>query len=206
MTLQAIALQIDADVRDTTESEMELINASEKRTQGFLRRSRGVTALLRSDPHAFCRSMRMLRCLGILQGHSFCEWGSGIGTMTALAALSGFDAYGIEREAAFIAEARALCCDFSLAASFVCGSFVPPQIAERFSVVGTYGATDWSITMGLDVYGVLGRRCSEMDLIYAYPWPREITLYEQLFDLTAKKEAVLWLHRQGERPSVMIKT
>jgi len=205
VALQVTRLAIEVDGEDIRELEKGLIRDAEARIRSFLRGSPDVTTLLSSDPGAFCRGLTTLRRQGILRGGNFCEWGSGIGLIAGLAALNGFQAYGVEREAAFVAEARALCRDFSLAANFVCGSFVPPEVAGRFAVVGTYGATDWRVTRELDVYEALGRRCSEMDLIYAYPWPREVTLYEQLFDLTAKKGAALWLYRQGERSSLSVK-
>jgi hypothetical protein len=206
MPLQAIDLKIDPDVQDTTECEQELIAAADARKRSFLRRRPDITTLLNSDPDAFCHGVRELLHRGILGGLSFCEWGSGIGMISALAAQNGLEAYGVEMEADFVAEARALCCDFALATTLACGSFVPAETANDFHVVGTYGATDWRITTDLDVYGLLGRRCSEMDLIYAYPWPREVALYEQLFDLTAHKDAILWLYRQGDTARLLVKT
>jgi hypothetical protein len=205
MTLKAIGLRIDLDVGDISESERELIAAGEMRIRSLLVRKPDVTTLLASDPQAFCRGLKALRRQGILKGRYFCDWGSGIGLISGLAALNGFEAYGVEVEAAFVAEADALCSSFSLTASFVRGSFVPSDISGCFGVLGTYGATDWSITRELDVYDALGRNCAAMDLIYAYPWPREVHLYERLFDLTAKKGAVLWLYRHGERPSLVVK-
>src|SRR2546423_1671474 len=58
-------------------------------------------------------------------GGRFCEWGSGFGVVTCLAAMIGFDACGIEIEPDLVAAARRLAADFDLSAEFVCGSFVP---------------------------------------------------------------------------------
>ena len=98
-----------------------------------------------------------------------------------------------------------MCRDFSLRAEFVCGSVIPGAIREHFAVIGTYGARDWQVTKEINVYHALGRQCSEMDLMPAYPGPREVALYEQLFDLTAKTGAVLWLYRQGLSSRVVVK-
>ena len=205
MTLQAIELDMSEGFESLSEPEQLFIEAAAEHVRSFLSRNRNVTTLLGSDPQAFCLGLKALRRQGILRGRNFCDWGSGIGVISGLAALNGFDAYGIELEPAFVIEADALCRDFSLPAKFVCGSFVPAGIDESFGVVGTYGATDWRITRGRDVYDVLGRHCSEMDLIYAYPWPREVALYEQLFDLAARSGAILWLYRQGEGPRLLVK-
>lgn len=204
MTLEALSLATDRD--SPTAAEEVLVAAGEARIASFRDRNPAVTTLLTSDPRAFCAGLHALHRQHILAGSRFCDWGSGIGLLCALAALNGLDAHGIESEAAFVAEADGLCRDFSLAARFVCGSFVPAESSERFRVVGTYGATDWRAEEGRDVYAELGRRCAEMDLIYAYPWPRELPLYEQLFDVTARPGAVLWLYRHGDSPKLMIKT
>lgn len=179
--------------------------AATRRHEGFLARNPGVTTLLGSDPFAFCAGLRALRGLDQLIGRRFCDWGSGLGTMTALAALNGLDATGIEIEPAFVAEARALCAELAVPARFACGSFIASDLGERFAVTGTYGATRWAIPPPPDAYSLLGTRVSEMDLIYAYPWPREVALYEHLFELTARRGAVLWLYLQGEAPRLLVK-
>src|SRR5262245_50345847 len=58
-------------------------------------------------------------------GGRFCEWGSGFGVVTCLAAMIGFDACGIEIEPELVDAARRLAEDFELSAEFVCGSFIP---------------------------------------------------------------------------------
>lgn len=185
--------------------EQAFLAAATRRGEDLLTRNPLATTLLRSDPLAFCAGLRALRDLDLLAGRRFCDWGSGIGTMTGLAALNGFDATGIEIEPAFVAEARALCAEVSVPARFSCGSFISSSLAGRFSVTGTYGATHWAVPPPPDAYHLLGISASEMDLIYAYPWPREVALYEQLFELTARHGAVLWLYRQGEAPRVLVK-
>ncbi|MCU0834568.1 MAG: hypothetical protein MUC77_09045 [Chromatiaceae bacterium] len=188
-----------------SEREQALIAAAARRGQDLLARNPGVTTLLGSDVFAFCAGLRALRQLDLPAGPRFCDWGSGIGTMTALAALNGLDAYGIEIEPAFVTAARALCAELAVPARFACGSFLSSDLAGRFAVTGTYGATHWAVPPPPDAYSLLGARISEMDLIYAYPWPREVALYERLFELTARRGAALWLYRQGEPPRVLVK-
>ena len=188
-----------------SDREQAFIAAATHRSEDFLAQNPGVTTLLRSDPVAFCAGMRALRGLDLLTGRRFCDWGSGIGTMTGLAGLNGLEAMGIEIEPAFVAEARALCAELAVPARFACGSFIASDLGERFAVPGIYGATDWQVPAPPDAYSLLGTSVSEMDLIYAYPWPREVALYEHLFELTARRGAVLWLYLQGEAPRLLVK-
>lgn len=205
MTLQRIDLDPGDATQGESQSEQLFIESATERARRFLSHNPGITTLLGSDPRAFCFGLRALRQNGVLRGGNFCDWGSGIGLMAGLAALNGFSAYGIELEPAFVTEAESLCRQFSLPVKFVSGSFVPAGLDECFGVAGTYGATNWKATRQRDVYHELGKRCAEMDLIYAYPWPREVALYEHLFDATAKSGAVLWLFCQAEGPRLSVK-
>jgi hypothetical protein len=206
MTLRALQLSLCADAGELSESERAFIGLAAARRRAFLARNPDVTTLLGSDPVAFGRGLKKLLRRGLVSGRSFCDWGSGMGTIAGLAAINGMNAHGIELEPRFVEAAAALCRDDGLPVSFVCGSFVPAGLEERFRVVGTYGATDWDACRERDAYRALGTSIAEMDLIYAYPWPREVRLYEALFDLAARPGAVLWLYRQGEEPRLLTKT
>ncbi len=185
--------------------EAAWIAAVQARAARFQAQHPEVRTLLASDPQAFCAGLRALRRHGHLNGLKFCDWGCGLGTLVGLAALQGFQSYGIEREPLFVTEAQALLRQFSLPAQIVAGSFIPKDLGNRFRVVGTYGATDWQPPEE-DAYQALGIACKEMDWIYAYPWPREVDLYAQLFDTLARPGALLWLYRQGAAPLFYEKT
>src|SRR4051812_3621329 len=58
-------------------------------------------------------------------GTLFCEWGSGFGVVTCLAALLEFDAYGIEADSNLVRASRRLAADFELPVVFAKGSFIP---------------------------------------------------------------------------------
>ena len=203
MSLTAITLNIEPE--SPTPAEATWIAAVQARAVRFQAQHPEVRTLLASDPQAFCAGLRALRRSGRVGGSKFCDWGCGLGTLVGLAALQGFQSYGIEREPSFVAEAQALLRRFSLSARIVAGSFIPKDLGDRFRVVGTYGATDWQPPEE-DAYQALGTACEEMDLIYAYPWPREVDLYAQLFDTLARPGAVLWLYRQGAAPLFYRKT
>ena len=161
--------------------------------------------LLSSDPAQFSHVLKRLTDEAILNGQHFCEWGSGIGMIAGLAAINGFDAYGIEADSVLYWEAGKLVKAFALNVVFAQGSFVPAESTGRFVVNGTFGATDWAPTEHRDLYAELGQPLSEMNLVYAYPWPREVPFYQALFDLVACEGAVLWLYRHGSAPKLLQK-
>src|SRR6516164_7950823 len=58
-------------------------------------------------------------------GTLFCEWGSGFGVVTCMAALLEFDAYGIEVDSTLVRASRRLAADYELPVEFAQGSFIP---------------------------------------------------------------------------------
>ena len=70
-------------------------------------------------------ALREVERAGLLAGRWFCEWGSGLGVVSCLAATLGLDAWGIEAEPALVRAARRLAGDFGLPVEFVRGSFIP---------------------------------------------------------------------------------
>ena len=72
----------------------------------------------------------------LTSGPVFCEWGSGAGVVTCLAAMVGFDVRGIEFEADLVQLAIRLARDHHLKADFYHGNLVPhggQGIAEEVS-------------------------------------------------------------------------
>jgi hypothetical protein len=66
----------------------------------------------------------------------FCEWGSGMGIVTGLAEMLGFDACGIEIDAQMAAASRELLADFGLAATIETGDYF--DICRDAEVYFTY--------------------------------------------------------------------
>jgi hypothetical protein len=129
-----------------------------------------------------------------LRGRQFCEWGSGFGVVTCLAAMLDFNACGIEIERMLVDEARSLADDFGLSVEFVQGSFVPPGAEDRIHANGVYS---WLTTEGDYAYEDLELLPSDMDLIFAYPWPDEETITGELFERYGGIDAVLVTHHGG---------
>lgn len=132
----------------------------------------------------------------LIRGRRFCEWGSGFGVVVGLAAMLDFDACGIEIEESLVAEARKLLEDFDLPAEFVQGSFVPRGAEDRVHASGAYS---WMTTEGDYAYDDLELDISDMDVVFAYPWPDEEVVVCELFDRYAGTGAILaTYHSSGE--------
>ena len=110
-------------------------------------------------------------------GRCFCEWGSGFGVVTCLAAQLGFDARGIEIEGRLVAAAQRLAEEAALPVRFDCGDYWMPDYVPPAA-----------------------------DVVYAYPWPAEERHVFALFERCAPHGALLLsyhggkqlrLHRQG---------
>jgi predicted O-methyltransferase YrrM len=122
-------------------------------------------------------------------GAMFCEWGSGFGVVTMLAALRDFNACGIEVDAELVDEARRLADDFGIAAEFAHGSMIPDgqhrllkHLDDSFSHVETDSPSG---------YDELGLGPDDFDLIFTFPWPGEEQFAERLFDRCAADGALL---------------
>jgi hypothetical protein len=153
-----------------------------------VQRAEQIPAFAPSDFGAVYGALCEVEGAGELPGRWFCEWGSGLGVVSCLAAMVGLGAWGIETEPALVRAARRLADDFGLGVEFVCGSFIPAG-ARRELLVGREFA--WLGTEGRCGHEALGISLDEFDVIYAYPWPDEESLVEQLFEGHARPGALL---------------
>lgn len=136
-------------------------------------------------PSDFRRTYLGLRALAAAEeapGNRFCEWGSGFGVVTCLASMLGFEASGIEIESALVDAARELADDFDVSAEFVRGSFLPEgtNLAGRFAWLDREEGHDDPALVSDD-----------FDVIFAYPWPDEEGVIEDLFEKNAADGAIL---------------
>ena len=117
--------------------------------------------------------LRRLREEGLARpGGQFLEWGSGLGMVTILASLMGFDALGVELDPRLAAAAKRLARRHGASgrARFVRGSY--EKIPGK----------------GVPVVGARGQ-----DVVYAYPWPGEEAGFRERFAAQAKPGALLLL-------------
>jgi hypothetical protein len=156
-----------------------------------------IPAFVTSDFEAAYPVLRALAAqTSTLDGQLFCEWGSGFGVVTCLAAMLGFDACGIEIEGELVDAAQELADDFELPVEFLCGSFIPAGSKAALSADGTSFAwltTEWAKARDEAELGP-----ADFAVIYAYPWPDEERLIASLFERHAGAGAVLATYHGGE--------
>jgi hypothetical protein len=164
-----------------------------RRIERFRRRC-SIPGFVPSDYEQSYRVLAALASAQLLPGNVFCEWGSGFGVVACLAALLDFAAYGIEIEAELVEAARRLADDFDLPVEFVQGSFIPPGGAPAAS--GGEGFS-WFTTDEGSAHEELGLEPRDFDVIFAYPWPDEEKVTDNLFRRYASRGAVLVTYHGG---------
>ncbi len=185
---------VEVDVK-TSESRLpspveEFIREATQRIDDFTENTRQqpIPAFVPSDFIAAYWVLAAIQEQSLAVGSLFCEWGSGFGVVTCLAALLEYEAYGIEIERSLIAEAESLAVDFDIAAEFAVGSFVP---ADADDIAVTPGEVAWLATEGADAYESLQIDLDDFDIIYAYPWPDEDDILGDVFNSFAAEGALL---------------
>jgi predicted O-methyltransferase YrrM len=147
-----------------------------------------IPAFVPSDFGLVYRALSAINASSLAAGRRFIEWGSGVGVVTCLAALVGFDAVGIEIEPRLVEMAEELARKQGIAAEFAVGSFVPHGAQPR---------VDWSCDVawlalgGADGYAALELDPDDFDLVFAYPWPGEEQVIFDLYSDTAAVGALL---------------
>ena len=158
-----------------------------RRIERFARQ--GVHAFVPSDYAMVYAALEAIDTRSIAPGNAFCEWGSGMGVVASLAAMLGFEACGIEINRDLVAEAEGLAEDFDLPVEFVCGNLIPPG-GDRYADTASEEMA-WLSMGGADAYELLGLDVDDFDVIFAYPWPGETEVIDDLFEQYAAVGAVL---------------
>lgn len=157
-----------------------LLDDADERIDGFQfeHRDTPVAAFVPSDFVLVYQSLAAIAATNLAPGRRFVEWGSGVGVVTCLAAMLGFDAVGIEIEDDLVDVSRELASDHGVDADFVAGSFVPIDEVDLFDLTGDF---NWVRTDAVSAYDELDLEPDDFDLVYCYPWPGEEALSEELF-------------------------
>jgi hypothetical protein len=119
---------------------------------------------------------------------SVLEWGSGLGIVTIMASRMGFEAYGIEAEPCLVTHAENLARTYGPNAQFAQGSFIPDDFAWN---PADGGDVDRTVIDVASAYDKLDMELKDFDLVYAYPWPDEHTLYHNIMREFGRKGAML---------------
>jgi hypothetical protein len=185
-----VDVAIDVKAGRPPEEMRRFLREAERRIEEFTEATRNhpIPAFVPSDFMAAYGVLAAIEEQSLAAGSLFCEWGSGFGIVTCLAAFREFEAYGIEIEPALVREAEQIASDFDLSAQFVEGNFVPPD-AE--GLAATPGEVAWLSMEGRNSYAELGLNVDDFDIIYAYPWPGEDDILGELFHRFAAEGALL---------------
>ncbi|HSX78905.1 MAG TPA: hypothetical protein VLQ80_10085 [Candidatus Saccharimonadia bacterium] len=129
----------------------------------------------------------------------FCEWGSGFGTATCMASLLGYEAYGLEIEEELVRLSRAIARRLGIPVEILCTSIFPEGYDSFSGVDGAALVTPESLSDHNDNdedrgplrYDGMDIDIAKIGLFFAYPWPEEQALIQQLFDAVALEGAIL---------------
>lgn len=171
-----------------------LIRESDRRTRDFLARCT-VPGFVTSDPERVGRALQAIDEAGLAPGGACCEWGSGFGLVALMAACLDFRACGIEINADLVDEAMTLATDFQLDVEFACGTYVPHGGEDLTDTV--HEEFDWLSAGGACGYDALGADPADFDLIFAYPWPGEEQVIDDLFERYGATSALLLTYHGG---------
>jgi hypothetical protein len=129
----------------------------------------------------------------------FCEWGSGFGTATCLAALLGYEAYGLEIDAELVQHSRAIARRLGIPVQILCTSLLPAGYGASAGVNGAALVTpalmrdshDTAEARGPLRYDGMEIAIADIGLFFAYPWPEEREQMQELFEAVARERAML---------------
>src|SRR5256885_5646895 len=135
----------------------------------------------------------------------FCEWGSGFGTATCLAALLGYEAYGLEIDEELVRRSRAIARRLGIRVQMLCTSLFPAGYAAYAGVDGAALVTPASVRDHHDTaeareplrYDGMEIAIADIGVFFAYPWPEERVLMRQLFEVVAREGAVFVVDHTG---------
>jgi hypothetical protein len=180
-------IDLPGDSTPIPENVQTFLREAERRIEQFQQTSRS-HGFVPSDYAGAYKVLRTISTASAAPGPQFCEWGSGFGVVASLASMVDFTACGIEIEEDLVSAARRLAADFELDVEFVRDSFIPPGGENCADISITFA---WLTQEAGAAEEGLGLAIDDFDVIFAYPWPDEERVIEDLFDRYAAVGAVL---------------
>ena len=191
MSLVNVALQlpnceIPSDVRDF------ILEANQRVTKFMKARPKPLVGFFPSCFEMVYRALSEIANGRLAAGNAFCEWGSGFGVTASMAAMLGFDSYGIEIDPELFEVSRELAKQHGLSVRFISGSFIPVGSDKLIDRAYTNHDGDMMLIPHSDgTYDEMGMDVSDFDLIFAYPWPKDAKLTGSIFNKFASSDALL---------------
>jgi hypothetical protein len=189
-----VDIEVSIDGSDLPSDVRDFLREAYLRVGQFVRNSPiRVSGFAPSGFATVYRSLRAIVEAKLAPGNSFCEWGSGFGAVASLAAMLKFRGYGIEIERGLVDASRKLADDFGLPVEFVHGSFIPPGDGAYADEACDNNNAEFSglVTDADNAYSELGLDPDNFDVFFAYPWPSEEHVIENLFARYAAEGALL---------------
>jgi hypothetical protein len=206
MAIEELDLDLDLSTSSLPPEVSRLIQEAERRWDQFFasRSHRRYPRFLPSDAALVFAALNDMTRRDLAPGRVFCEWGSGLGTATCLAALLGYEAYGIELEPELAELSREMARELDIPVEILCTSYIPEGY-ESYSGVGgedlvkfaTFSYPVSSIDHELR-YDGMDIEIAAIDLFFVYPWPDEQELMQKLFDAVAGEGAILLAYHSAK--------
>jgi len=175
-----------------------LVRDGAARWERFERRRPAWHTCMHADWRACVAPLRALRAAGCC---TFLECGSGLGVVTIVADLLGFDAYGIELDPWLHDQSLDLAEAHGAGPTFALGSFVPAVARDDLA---HDSAEFLTIRDGDPAYDELGMDLRDFDAVYAFPWPGEEDRFLDLCARHARRDARVVLYSAAEGYRVFV--
>lgn len=146
-----------------------------------------------SELPALNRALARIQREGLAEGRVFCDWGSGLGEVCAVAALNGFLPVGIEIQGELVDASRLLAVKLGLSLTFAEGTFLLPG-DDDLALAG--GHTQLRFDSG--AWDELGLAPADCHVVFAYPWPNEESFVEDVFMRHASPGTLLVTYHDRE--------
>jgi hypothetical protein len=125
-----------------------------------------------------------------------------------MAALLGYEAYGLEIEEDLVRLSRAIARRLGIPVEILCTSMFPEGYAPSWGVGGATLVTPEALSDPADAgrrplrYAGMTIDIAEIGVFFAYPWPEEHELIQELFDAVAGEGAILIAYHSARKMCV----
>ncbi len=167
-------------------------------------RNKRIPKFIPGDPALLYSALADITKRELPLGRVYCEWGSGFGIGTCLAAMLGYEAFGIEIEPSLVQISRQLATDTDNEIEIIESSYIPEGF-ESYDGVGGEGLVLPENFLGGATdeepphYEGIPYPTDEIDVFFVYPWPGEQEFMQELFGALAGDGAILLAyHGDGE--------